>query len=263
MSHLHLPDGVLPLWLILTCNVLAVGIVAAFWLRKGEDDGERTRKFALLGIFAALMLLVNSIEVPGIFYHANLTVVTAIILRPRLAILAAIIVNIMLALFGHGGITMIGLNMLIYLLEMLCGYGIFLLCTRMRATVGLAGFLAVFLGLGLGTAGSFGAIALVTPAINAAISQGNFHMEEGHDEHEDEVVQAQPAPEEESHGHAPELLQRAVSDSQLNLGRLAALMFGLGLIGWLLEAILSSAMLTALQRTNPALLPGISTRDGS
>lgn len=249
MSHLHLPDGILPLWLIISSNVLALGLLVIFWLRKGNDEQLQTRRFALLGIFSALMLLASSIHVPIIFYHANLTAVTAIVLRPRLAILAAVIVNIMMALFGHGGITVIGLNTLIYTLEMLAGYGLFILFTRWRMPVGIAGFLAVFFALAISTTGNFITVFLVSPAINSAIGSGHFHQ------HDEEGRQHGQTAKRAAGEHEEHLLDKAIGDTRINITRLAMMMFGFGFFGWLAEALLSSALLTALKRTSPELVP--------
>lgn len=278
MSHLHLPDGILPLWLIISSNILAILLVVIFWLRKNDDDQLQTRKFALLGIFAALMLLAGSIQVPIILYHANLTIVTAIVLGPRLAILAAVIVNIMMALFGHGGITVLGLNSLIYILEMLAGYGLFKLFSRWRMSTAVAGFLAVFFALIISTTANFTTISLVSPAINAAISSGNFHHDHDHEEGanvshgKEAAVTDKNVHEEHSHEektaevdtktHKEHLLDQAIGKTQINLPKLALLMFGFGIIGWLAEALLSSAMLTALKRTSPDMVPETGVNNG-
>ena len=228
MSHIHLPDGVLPLWLWLSGYLVTAVLVAVLW--KWKRQSTDTKRFALLGIFAALMLLVMSIEIPP--YHANLTVVTGIVLGPPLAIIAALIVNIFLAFMGHGGITVIGLNTLVFAVEILAGYGVFRLLMRLRTPLVLASFLAVVIGLGLGTTTSFGIIALGRPAINQSL-QAPVHTET---EHEHETIET------------------AANGGQIDLGRLAALMFGVGAIGWVLEGILSTAILVALNRVYPNLV---------
>ena len=248
MSHIHLPDGLLPLWLWLGGYLLTALIVGLlFRRREGEGDA---RRFALLGAFAALMLLVMSIVIPP-FYHANLSVVTGIVLGPALGILAAFIVNLLLALMGHGGITVVGVNMLPLMVEILAGYGLFLLLRRLRLPLFGAGMLAVVVGLMLGTAASYGILTLGAPSINRTMQMEHAHEhgEEHGDEHGDED------------GHAPSAVERASAGGRLNLGRLAVLMFGVGAVGWVLEGVLGGAVLAMLDRMFPAMLPGRRRRE--
>ncbi|MHB9131406.1 MAG: energy-coupling factor ABC transporter permease [Armatimonadota bacterium] len=233
MSHIHLPDGVLPPWLWISGYLLVVLLVGVVWrVTRLKNDPKR---FALLGIFSALMILVMTIEIA--VYHVNLSVVTGIILGPALGIIAALIVNIFLAFIGHGGFTVAGLNTLVVAVEMLAGYGAFRLLQRIRLPLALAGFLAVVIGLGLGAAASYGVIVAGAPAINQTLQEP---------EHEHA--------EEAGHAHDDEALEQAAEGGQLNLKRLAALMFGVGAIGWVLEGLLSMAILTALNRVYPDLV---------
>jgi hypothetical protein len=66
----------------------------------------------LLGIVAALMIVGMSAEIVPIAYHVNLSVIGGILLGPALSAIAAFIVVIVLAMLGHGGVTVIGLNAL-------------------------------------------------------------------------------------------------------------------------------------------------------
>ncbi len=227
MSHIHLPDGVLPLWLWAGGYLVAALLLALAW-RWGRRETD-AKRFALLGIFAAMMLLVMSIEIPP--YHANLSVVTGIILGPALAVLAAWIVNVFLSFMGHGGVTVAGLNTLVIAIEMLSGYAVFHLLRRVRVPLAVAGFLAVIIGLGLGTGASYGIIVAGAPTINASLR----------------------APET-THEHEPGPLTDAAQGGHLDLHRLAILMFGFGAIGWILEGIISAAILVALNRVYPDLV---------
>ena len=102
MSHIHIPDGVLPLWLVLAgwaLTALGVGL-AAYRLRN-----ETSRGVPLLGVMAAVMLVSMSTEIVPIAYHLNLSVLAGIILGPAYGILAALVVNLFLALFGAASQT--------------------------------------------------------------------------------------------------------------------------------------------------------------
>jgi cobalt/nickel transport system permease protein len=242
MSHIHLPDGVLPLWIWLGGYAVSVLLLMILWRMKGAVSD--VRRFALLGIFAALMVLTMTIEIPPFPYHVNLSVVTAIVLGLPLAILAAFAVNIFLAFLGHGGLTVIGLNALVLAVEMIIGYSAFRAFQRLRLPLALAGFLAVMLGLGTGTAASYGIIVLGAPAITAGL-QAPAHAE------------ATDAAREHAHEHEAEgdhVLEEARERGHLDLRKLAVWMFSVGVLGWILEGVLSTSILTALNRFNPALV---------
>ena len=95
---------------------IVVILIWAILLRfmKKED---LTRRLPLLGMMAAVMVLGASVEIVPIAYHVNLTVISGILLGPSLIFLATFVVNTILALFGHGGITVIGLNTLTLSIE--------------------------------------------------------------------------------------------------------------------------------------------------
>jgi len=220
MSHIHLPDGILPVWLWAAGYLLAFLLIGVLW-RGGKATAE-PRRFALLGILAAMMILV---EVPPVSYHFNLSVVTGIILGPRLSVLAALMVNVILSLIGHGGITVIGLNTLVLSTEMIAGYYGFRLLRRIGLTK--AGFMATLMGLFLGTSAGFGIITLGSPWIDRVLRAG-----------------------------VTEELGPGIEGPYLNLTRLAILMFGVGAAGWVVEGILSAAILGYLHKVYPDVVSG-------
>ncbi|HHY13702.1 MAG TPA: hypothetical protein GX526_03570 [Thermoanaerobacterales bacterium] len=63
-------------------------------------------------------------SIPLVFlpFHLSLTALAGIILGPYFGFLAAFIVNLILAFFGHGGITIVGLNTLIIGSEAILGW---------------------------------------------------------------------------------------------------------------------------------------------
>ncbi len=112
MSHLHFPDGVLPLWLVgIGLIFTAMIIIAASMKLKHERD--LVRKTSTLAVMSALMIIAMSIPVGFIHYHINLTVLVGLLAGPWLAFLAVFVVNLFLSLIGHGGITVVGLNSLV------------------------------------------------------------------------------------------------------------------------------------------------------
>ncbi|MDH4140664.1 MAG: energy-coupling factor ABC transporter permease, partial [Coriobacteriia bacterium] len=142
MSHIHIPDGVLPAWLWVTAwllTLLVVGIAGRY--------AERTRarrKVALLGVVSALMLVAMSSEIIPIAYHINLTVLGGVLLGPALSVIAAFVVEVILAMLGHGGVTVLGLNTAIVAVEMVLGWALFsvLVRTLSKRRAGLAAGIA-------------------------------------------------------------------------------------------------------------------------
>src|SRR5262245_53304045 len=101
MTHLHIPDGILPVWLWGGGQLLALTIVA---LASFHHRRDRPDRMTLLGGMSALMLTAMAIPL-GPFGHLNLAGVVGILLGPGLAFVAALLVNGILALLGHGGLT--------------------------------------------------------------------------------------------------------------------------------------------------------------
>ncbi len=143
MTHIHIPDGVLPLWLWLGGWVLTVLMLVV--VGRAGSDYEARRRVPLLAVLSALMLVAMSSEIVPLAYHLNLTVIAGTLLGPILSPIAAFIVCVILALLGHGGVTVIGLNTLLISAEMVIG-GLLV-----RGLVRLLGRNRVPLAAGLGT----------------------------------------------------------------------------------------------------------------
>ncbi len=256
MSHIHIPDGVLPLWLwgagwLLT---LALVVIAG----KVAERHEMRRKVPLLGVIAALMLVAMSSEIVPLAYHINLTVVGGILLGPVLSVIVAFIVQVVLALLGHGGVTVIGLNTLITGAEMVLGWALFHMLVSMlsRRRAGLAAGIATVLTLALTTTmlvgivwlGGSGATGRETGALDPAdlkfenpFATGVFSVGlfSGGEEHADET---DPAADE----HAQE--------PTLSVGRFAAVVYTLGPLGWLIEALVTAGIVGYVARVRPTLI---------
>lgn len=146
MSHLHLPDGILPFWI-----VLLGWIVALFALRialRGARRFPERAHLPRLGFVAALMVVAMSVEL--LVYHLNLSVVAGILLGPSLGFLAAFLVDLLLALIGHGGVTVIGLNACILGTEVVLGSVLFRAGKRFLSPP-VAAWVATILPLSLST----------------------------------------------------------------------------------------------------------------
>jgi cobalt/nickel transport system permease protein len=80
MSHIHIPDGVLPWWLWVT-GWAATALLLAVASRMATRAGSR-RAVPLVGAISALVLVAMSTEIVPIAYHVNLTVIAGALLGP-------------------------------------------------------------------------------------------------------------------------------------------------------------------------------------
>lgn len=235
MSHIHLPDGVLPVWIWASGYLVAV-LVGTILLRFVGKE-ELTRRLPLLGMMSAAMVLGASVEIIPIAYHVNLTVISGILLGPSLIFLATFVVNVILALFGHGGVTVIGLNTLILSIEGILGYLLFRLFWKVMRRLTPAVFLATFLSLFASTLSMIGVISLGTSHYEELIHQekkGILGFEFG----------------KEKGGHP----EGAAPGNEVNLKRFIAIILPLGLIGWILEGVITLLIARYLYRLRPDLL---------
>jgi ABC-type Co2+ transport system permease subunit len=107
MSHLHIPDGVLPPWL------WAGGLAFALLLLWRSTRGITPRQVAYQGALGGLMLASMAIPLGALDYHLTLTGPIGVLLGAAGAFQVGFTVSAILALMGHGGITVIGLNALV------------------------------------------------------------------------------------------------------------------------------------------------------
>lgn len=249
MSHIHIPDGVLPLWLIVLGWVGAIALVALAVNRSAKLD--LRKRVPLIGAVAALMLVGMSSEIIPIAYHVNLSIIAGILLGPWLSIVTALVVNSILALIGHGGVTVIGLNTLVISTEMIAGWALFhavvgaLGRTRATWSAGIAAVLALAISttalIGIVALGGSPAATRDSGALDPAslsfenpFAEGVFVNElfgEGEDGHDDEA-----------------------DEGGLSIGRFATVVYTLGSIGWVLEALLTAAIIGFVARVRPRLV---------
>ncbi len=140
--HIHIPDGILPVWLW-GSGYLITFIFLAFALVKMRKD---IKKFSLVPALSALMLVVMSIPL-GIPTHINLAVLAGFILGPFYSLISDFIVNLILASFGHGGITLVGLNTLVLWIESIIGYYLFLILKEVTKNWFIRAWVSTFFAL--------------------------------------------------------------------------------------------------------------------
>jgi cobalt/nickel transport system permease protein len=218
MTHMHIPDGVLPVWLWVLGFIIMAAAAAACLFRLRTADLKK--QVPLLGAVSAAMLVAMSLEILPIAYHINLTVVAGILLGPALGFLAAIITNLILALMGHGGITVIGLNTLLLGAEAVLGHTLFYLF-RKRLPVFWRAAVATVLTLFITTLALIGFVAMA-------------HIEPVLLLHGDEP------------GH--------VHENVVTIKRFASIVLSLGVIGWVIEAAITGYVVRFISQVKPDLL---------
>jgi len=236
VAHLHLPDGVFPYWLWGAAYV-AVG-AALLWLGWRFRRGANLRLFARAGFFAALMVVAMSFHLAPLGYHLNLAALAGIVAGPTAALLACLFANVLLALLGHGGVTVIALNTLTLGAEALAAGALFRLASFVRP-VGPRAFAATWLALALATTLAFAIVVVGTRDFGGAVHRGGGWV---HVELYDRGEEAEPA--------------EAAGGPEVSTPRLAALFYGLGAIGWTLEALVVAGVVAYVKRAAPRLVPG-------
>jgi cobalt/nickel transport system permease protein len=217
MTHMHIPDGILPVWLWLSGFIL-MSLVLGYALYRLRTMDTR-KKIPLLGAVAAAMLVGMSIPIlPG--YHINLSVVSGILMGPSLGLVAAFIANLILAFMGHGGITVIGLNTLLLGSEAVLGHAFFYLL-RDRLPIFWRAAFATVLTLCISSAILIGFVAM------AHIDPAMLHHGE-------------------DHGHIPTM--------RGSVATFAVLVFTIGIVGWLVEAAITGAVVKFISQVKPDLL---------
>lgn len=246
MSHIHIPDGVLPVWLWLTgWLVAALAVLVASRVSQREDI---RRKVPLLGVVSALVLVAMSTEIVPIAYHINLTVVAGVLLGPWLSIIAAFIVQLVLAMLGHGGVTVIGLNTIQIGTEMVLGGALFRLLTRVlgRARVRPAAAMATVVALAVTTTMLVGLVALAGAGPAAARDTGALNPAT--------LRFKSPFSGGVMHVGLFSGGERPAADTGRSVRRFAAIVYTLGPIGWAIEALITAAVLGYVARVRPSLV---------
>ena len=193
------------------------------------------------------MLVGMSSEIIPIAYHINLTVLAGILLGPWLSIISAVIVNVMLALLGHGGVTVIGLNTLVISTEMIVGWFLFGQTVRLlgRRHPAISAAIATVIALALSTVLLVGIVALGgAPAAtreSGAFDPGSLSFSNPFTG--GIVTNAVLAPEEGEE-----------ATPQLSVKRFATMVFLLGSLGWVIEAIITALIIGFVARVRPGLV---------
>jgi cobalt/nickel transport system permease protein len=250
MSHIHLPDGVLPFAWWFLGDLVALGWLLLALRRVGRL-GQRP-PLPLLGALGACMLLTMSVPLGPLPLHLNLTVLTGILAGPWLGYITVLLVTAMLSLMGHGGLTVFGINSLILGLEVSIGWWLFhRLCShwRLDRRVLTASLLALTISITV----SFSIVGWST-GLWAAGLPGHGHDLHHHSDHTQvQSVSGVPA------STCVSLKDAVIEWNFLGQSGLVALglLFSMGLLA---EGVATLVIARYLQKVRPDLL--LSTRRG-
>lgn len=181
MAHIHIPDGIMAWWIWLPATLAVVGIV--FLIIKQWDNEQARRLVPLTAMVAALMLVTMSVPLFFIPVHLSLAILAGLMVGPKMAFLAILVVNVLLATTGHGGVTLIGVNTLIKGLEMFVGTSLFQIFSKKLSTIpaaiaatvlGVTLSVIVSLSLVISTAGLAKALPHEKHEEHAAITENMF-----------------------------------------------------------------------------------------
>ncbi len=158
MSHLHITDGVLH-WSFLVMGFVLTFLMIGYILFTTKKE-ELFNNIAKMGIISALMLIVMSIPLGPLPFHINLSILTALILGPKLGFISVFLVNIILGTFGHGGITVIGLNTVLMGVEVVLGYYVFSYLLDKKVSVNKSLVATIIIAITVSTALMIGVVTL-------------------------------------------------------------------------------------------------------
>lgn len=232
MSHLHIPDGLIPLpWILAGIGLTVLLVYVALRALSGRD---RARVVPRIATLSALMLLAMGLPIPVLGYHLNLTVLTGMIAGPAEGFIAALVVNLILALTAHGGITVVGLNTLVGGLEVCLGWLLWRSLRRALKRPFAAAAIATVVALLISTTAMLGIVAGTRIDPDLALH------------HHDHAELA-------DHGHA------AGSDFG-SLKAFAAIVYSAGAVGWAVEALVVGSVAEFITRSRPDMLDSGSGR---
>ncbi|HSA06618.1 MAG TPA: energy-coupling factor ABC transporter permease [Candidatus Gastranaerophilales bacterium] len=249
MSHLHIPDGIISIWLWVL-GYLVTGFYL-FFFYKHLKKSKQHKKIAVVNVFTALMLLSMSIPIPFILpYHINLSALSGIILGPFYAGPAIFIVNIILAFVGHGGITMVGLNTFVLTIEALIAFLLFKALKKKFHNIFNAAFASTFIALVISTFLTIGIVYAGTQ--NLEFVTEHHHHEGEHNDH-DHAEKAHEHLENDHQDHAEEPLA-STNQEKFDIKRFLMLILLTGSLGWTLESFLTGFIVNYLSKVKPDLL---------
>ncbi len=241
MSHIHIPDGLIPLpWILAGIGLTVLFIWVALRVLRGRDRAKVVPRIAIL---SALMMLAMSLPLPVFGYHLNLTVLAGMIAGPAEGFIVAFVVNFILALTAHGGITVVGLNTLVSGLEVCLGWLFWRSLRRVFRRPFAAAAIATVVALLISTTAMLGIVAGTTIDPNLALH------------HHDHADHAEPADGNEHAEHEePADHEHPVGTGPRSLRSFATIVYSAGALGWAVEALVIGSIAEFITKSKPEML---------
>jgi cobalt/nickel transport system permease protein len=225
----------MPWWLWVPGLLITIILLVVVSRRHRADGAER---MALLATMSGLMLAAMALPLGPLGYHLSLAPVVGMLLGSGLAFVAAAVVNVMLALFGHGGITVIGLNVLILGTAAALGRRAYVVLSRRQRPFWAAAWASVIAHLG-----AMAVFLVIVGLSGLAPNPGELEWR--------------------AHGaEAPGVHAHDVREAGLRLGRFAVLSLPFWIVGSVAEALVAGGIVGFLQRVKPTLIPDAGGRTG-
>lgn len=256
MSHLHIPDGIIPIvWAAVGYLATVLILVLCTYMLKRRQ----IRRTPLIGIFAAVMLLTM-----GVFpYHINLAVLSGIVLGPWMGLIAVFIVNLLLSLMGHGGITVVGLNTLILGSEVVLGYILFKLLKGYIKPMPAAGVTAI-VSLTVSLFFMFSVVGLVNLDPVTVLNHGHgieFHQEAHHIIESDDSHNYSKHIHKNDVGRHGHIMQQTFAeydnsngDAKFSLHRFTRIFLPVAMPGIIIEAVATILIIGFIMKIRPNIL---------
>ncbi len=245
MNHIHLPDGVISpvLWVP---SFIAVFVMLGFCV-KNLKYGNIAKKVPMIGVISALMLVVMSFPL-----HANLAVLAGILTGPWVVFTAVFIVNLILAMLGHGGITVVGLNTLIVGSQALIGWFLFIvLKERIKPAASAAA--ATVTALLISTSLMVGIVGVTNAGWESTLMHNHAPDEHHHSEDQGNNEHHITAGEIHDHGNghnvSPSETRFLFQSGWMALG----FMWGLGIV---IETLVTVLIVRYFLKVRPEMLKG-------
>jgi len=232
MSHLHIPDGVLPGWIVMAGWIITA-LLLSFSIYRVKNN-EIKRKIPLIGIISALMIVCMTIPIIPPIYHINLSVIAGIILGPAVAFISIFIVDLIIAMFGHGGITVVGLNTAVVGTEAFIGFYLF------QFFMALIGRDSIMWSSGLA--------AVISLILSTSILIGVIYVSQINPEVVIGIEEVHPT-EAENIGNIPNELVKGI-----NIKSFAKTILILLGVGWIIEGIITAFVIKYVSRVRPDLI---------
>ncbi|MBZ1356408.1 MAG: energy-coupling factor ABC transporter permease [Candidatus Nealsonbacteria bacterium] len=182
--HIHIPDGVLPIWLWVLGFAITLVFLSISAIRLKSD----LRRMPLAAILTALVVLLMSVPL-GIPAHINMMVFVGIIMGIHWSLVISFLVNFILASFAHGGLSIIGLNTLILWAQAIIGIALFGVLKQLLKDKSLRGGLTTFLAILLSFFLTLGIVLAANLEVDKFFFDDHDHYEEKYydEEHHDEI----------------------------------------------------------------------------